>query len=53
MGLLDNSGDILIDAVLTDIGREFLARNDGSFEDTRFSLGDGIPRSMGPAYRAT
>lgn len=40
MGLLDNSGDILIDAVLTDIGREFLARNDGSFEVTRFALGD-------------
>ena len=40
MGLLDNSGDILIDAVLTDIGREFLARNDGSFEVVRFSLGD-------------
>jgi hypothetical protein len=40
MGLLDNSGDILIDAVLTDIGREFLARNDGSFEVVRFSTGD-------------
>ena len=40
MSLLDNSGDILIDAVLTDIGREFLARNDGSFEIVRFSFGD-------------
>ena len=40
MGLLDNSGDIIIDAVLTDVGREFLARNDGSFEVVRFSLGD-------------
>jgi len=40
MGLLDNSGDIIIDAVLTDIGREFLARNDGSFEIVRFALGD-------------
>jgi hypothetical protein len=40
MGLLDNSGDILVDAVLTDVGREFLARNDGSFEIVRFSLGD-------------
>jgi len=40
MGLLDNSGDILIDAVITDIGREFLARNDGSFEIVRFALGD-------------
>lgn len=40
MGLLDNSGDILIDAVLTDNGREFLARNDGSFEIVRYSFGD-------------
>jgi len=40
MGLLDNSGDILIDAVLTDIGRDFLARNDGSFEIVRYSFGD-------------
>jgi hypothetical protein len=40
MGLLDNSGDILVDAVLTDVGREFLSRNDGSFEVVRFSLGD-------------
>lgn len=40
MGLLDNSGNILIDAVLTDKGREFLSRNDGSFEVVRFSLGD-------------
>ena len=40
MGLVDNSGDVIIDAVLTDIGREFLARNDGSFEVVRFSLGD-------------
>lgn len=28
MGLIDNSGDIIVDAVLTDSGREFLARND-------------------------
>lgn len=40
MGYLDNSGDILVDAVLTDIGREFLARNDGSFEIVRFAFGD-------------
>jgi hypothetical protein len=40
MGLIDNSGDILIDAVLTDLGREFLARNDGSFEIVRYSFGD-------------
>src|SRR6056300_953060 len=40
MAFLDNAGDILVDAVLTDIGREFLARNDGSFEIVRFALGD-------------
>ena len=40
MGLIDNSGDILIDAVLTDTGREFLARNDGSFEIVRYTFGD-------------
>jgi hypothetical protein len=40
MGLIDNSGDILIDAVLTDVGREFLARNDGSFEIVRYTFGD-------------
>jgi hypothetical protein len=40
MGLIDNSGDILIDAVLTDTGREFLARNDGSFEVVRYTFGD-------------
>lgn len=40
MGLLDNSGDILVDAVLTDVGREALARNDGSFEVVRFAFGD-------------
>jgi hypothetical protein len=40
MGLLDNSGDILIDSVLTDLGREKLARNDGSFEIVRYAFGD-------------
>jgi len=40
MGLIDNSGQILIDAVLTDIGREALSRNDGSFEIVRYSFGD-------------
>jgi hypothetical protein len=40
MGLIKNSGDILVDAVVTDVGREFLARNDGSFEIVRFALGD-------------
>lgn len=40
MGLLDNSGDIIIDAVLTDFGRESLARNDGSFEIVRYTFAD-------------
>ena len=40
MGFLDNSGEILIDAVLTDAGRDFLARNDGSFEVVRYAFGD-------------
>lgn len=40
MGLLDNSGDILLDAVLTDVGRQRLARGDGYFQITKFSLGD-------------
>ena len=37
---LDNSGDIILDAVLTDIGRQRLARADGSFKITHFSFGD-------------
>jgi len=37
---LDNSGDIILDAVLTDIGRQRLARADGSFTITSFSFGD-------------
>ena len=40
MGLQDNSGEVFIDATLTDLGRERLARNDGSFEAVRFRLGD-------------
>lgn len=40
MSFLDNSGDIILDAVLTDAGRERLARGDGSFEITKFALGD-------------
>ena len=37
---LDNSGDIILDAVLTDIGRQRLARADGTFKITSFSFGD-------------
>ena len=38
---LDTSGgDILLDAVLTDYGRQLLARGDGSFNIVKFALGD-------------
>ena len=40
MGFLDNSGDIILDAVLTDYGRELLAKGDGSFQIGKFALGD-------------
>jgi len=40
MGFLDNSGDILLDAVLTDHGRMLLAKGDGSFQITKFALSD-------------
>ena len=40
MGFLDNSGDIILDAVLTDTGRMRLAKGDGSFKIAKFALGD-------------
>jgi hypothetical protein len=40
MGFIDNSGQVFLDAVLTDEGRERLARNDGSFQAVRFRLAD-------------
>ncbi len=41
MGFLDHStNNIILDAVLTDLGRQFLARNDGSFSISKFALGD-------------
>jgi hypothetical protein len=41
MGFLDHStNNIIVDAVLTDIGRQSLARNDGSFSIYQFALGD-------------
>jgi|10_taG_2_1085330.scaffolds.fasta_scaffold01463_4 hypothetical protein len=40
MGFLDNSGDIILDAVLTDAGRARLARGDCSFNIAKFALGD-------------
>ena len=38
MGFLDNSGDIILDAVLTDTGRFRLAKGDGSFRIVKFAL---------------
>ena len=41
MGFLDHStNNIIVDAVLTDVGRRALARNDGSFQVFQFALGD-------------
>ena len=40
MAFQDNSGDIILDVVLTDEGRRRLARGDGSFSIVKFALGD-------------
>jgi hypothetical protein len=41
MGFLDHStNNIIVDAVLTDLGRQSLAKNDGSFQIYQFALGD-------------
>tara|TARA_R110002020_G_scaffold78488_1_gene197328 strand:- start:2831 stop:3760 length:930 start_codon:yes stop_codon:yes gene_type:complete len=40
MAFLDNSGDIILDAVLTDTGRFRLAKGDGTFRIVKFALGD-------------
>jgi hypothetical protein len=40
MAFLDNSGDIILDAVLTDTGRARLAKGDGSFRIVKFAFGD-------------
>jgi hypothetical protein len=41
MGFLQHdTNNIILDAVLTDIGRRFLSRNDGSFSITKFALAD-------------
>jgi len=61
MAFLDNSGDIILDAVLTDTGRMRLAKGDGSFRVTKFALGDDEinyalydkTNSSGSAYYAT
>lgn len=48
MGFLDSStNNIILDAVLTDLGRAMLARNDGSFSIVKFALGDdGVDYSI-------
>ena len=38
MAFLDNSGDIILDAVLTDAGRQRLAK--GNFKIVKFAFGD-------------
>ena len=40
MAFLDNSGDIILDAVLTDTGRYRLAKGDGSFKIVKYAFGD-------------
>ena len=40
MAFQDNSGDIILDAVLTDAGRRAMARGDGTFKINHFKLGD-------------
>ena len=40
MAFQDNSGDIILDIVLTDEGRKRLAAGNNSFHITQFSLGD-------------
>ena len=40
MAFLDNSGDIILDAVLTDTGRMRLAQSDGRFRIAKFALSD-------------
>ena len=58
MAFLDNSGDIILDAVLTDTGRMRMAKGDGSFKIAKFALGDDeidyttydLDHSSGTAY---
>jgi len=40
MAFIDNSGNTILDAVLTDLGRQYLAKADGTFNITEFGLGD-------------
>lgn len=39
-GFLNNTNDIILDAVLTDYGRQLLAKGDGSFNIVKFAFGD-------------
>lgn len=52
MGFLNQStNNIIVDAVLTDIGRQFLAKNDGSFNIVKFALGDAeVDYTIIPQY---
>lgn len=53
MGLLQHdTNNVILDAVITDVGRAFLARNDGSFSLVKFAVSDdevnyGIVRQFG------
>tara|TARA_R110000824_G_scaffold40788_2_gene121890 strand:+ start:1092 stop:2042 length:951 start_codon:yes stop_codon:yes gene_type:complete len=40
MAFLDNSGDIILDAVLTDTGRKRLAKGNGTFKIVKYAFGD-------------
>ena len=40
MAFLDNSGDIILDAVLTDTGRLALAKGNGTFKISQFIFSD-------------
>jgi len=40
MAFIDNSGDVILDVVLTDTGKFRLAKGDGSFKIVKFALGD-------------
>ena len=47
MAFLDNSGDIILDAVLPDTGRMRLAQGNGSFKISNFACSDGLVGSEG------
>lgn len=40
MGILDNSGDIILDVVLTDLGRKRLSEANGKFQITKYAFCD-------------